>query len=184
MGTRNLTCVVEDGEFRVAQYGQSDGYPSYSGIKIKNFCEDKDKLNALKVHSNDVVFALNETMNKLIENSLWKEKYPQFHRNTGWEILELLAKEPLIIYSSLEFAADSLFCEWCYVIDFDKNTFEVYEGFNKEELTKEDRFYFLQKTMEEDGYYPVKLYNIYSLDDLPSDEDFLKHNPDTGSDGD
>lgn len=31
MGTRNLTCVVLDGEFKVAQYGQWDGYPEGSG---------------------------------------------------------------------------------------------------------------------------------------------------------
>ena len=28
MGTRNLTCVFKDGEYKVAQYGQWDGYPS------------------------------------------------------------------------------------------------------------------------------------------------------------
>jgi len=27
MGTRNLTCVMKDGQYKVAQYGQWDGYP-------------------------------------------------------------------------------------------------------------------------------------------------------------
>ena len=39
MGTRNLTCVVKNGEFVVAQYGQWDGYPDGNGFKILEFLE-------------------------------------------------------------------------------------------------------------------------------------------------
>lgn len=31
MGTRSLTCVVLDDQFKIAQYGQFDGYPSGQG---------------------------------------------------------------------------------------------------------------------------------------------------------
>ena len=34
MGTRHLTIVQKNGEYRVAQYGQFDGYPSYTGKKF------------------------------------------------------------------------------------------------------------------------------------------------------
>ena len=37
MGTRNLTCVIKDGKYRVAQYGQWDGYPEGQGMNILNF---------------------------------------------------------------------------------------------------------------------------------------------------
>lgn len=47
MGTRSLTCVTLDGEFKVAQYGQCDGYPSYTGIRILRFLRDTD-LDKLK----------------------------------------------------------------------------------------------------------------------------------------
>lgn len=30
-----------------------------------------------------------------------------------------------------EFMANSLFCEWAYIINFDTNSLEIYEGFNK-----------------------------------------------------
>ena len=30
------------------------------------------------------------------------------------------------------FAGDSLFCEWAYVLDLDKETLEIYHGFNKD----------------------------------------------------
>ena len=40
MGTRHLICVVKDGEFKVAQYGQWDGYFSGQGQNILNFLRD------------------------------------------------------------------------------------------------------------------------------------------------
>lgn len=72
---------------------------------------------------------------------------------------------PLV--SSLGFAADSLFCEWAYVVDLDKNTFEVYEGFNQRKLGEGQRFFFLQKTETE--YFPVRLKSKCSISELPTD---------------
>jgi len=40
MGTRNLTCVIKGGDFKVAQYGQWDGYPSGSGKDILEWLSD------------------------------------------------------------------------------------------------------------------------------------------------
>lgn len=42
MGTRNLTCVVSDGEYKVAQYGQWDGHPEGSGKFILKFLKEVD----------------------------------------------------------------------------------------------------------------------------------------------
>lgn len=69
------------------------------------------------------------------------------------------------LINSESFFGDSLFCEWAYVIDLDKNTFEVYRGANKKLLTEKDRFYYLQNPNEE--YKPVKLVAEYDLSDLP-----------------
>lgn len=38
MGTRGLTMVVSDGEYRIAQYGQWDHYPSGQGVTVLDFC--------------------------------------------------------------------------------------------------------------------------------------------------
>jgi hypothetical protein len=57
------------------------------------------------------------------------------------------------------------------VVDFDKNTFEVYRGFNQTELTPEDRFYSLSS--EDKDYQPVKMIQSFSLDNLPSDDEFI-----------
>ena len=42
MGTRNITSVILDGKQVVCQYGQWDGYPTYTGVKIMEFLRDRD----------------------------------------------------------------------------------------------------------------------------------------------
>jgi hypothetical protein len=75
----------------------------------------------------------------------------------------------------LDFAGDSLFCEWAYVVDFDENTFEVYKGFVKEPHEGE-RFSNMEyeKSHRESQYYPIKLKKKYDLNNLPTEEEFLK----------
>jgi len=106
--------------------------------------------------------------------SQFGNKYPLLSRDTGAGVLQLIYDGVSYeLNNSIDFANDSLFCEWAYVIDLDKNTFEVYEGFNKSSLFEEERFY--KKDDKGVGeYYPVKLKKLYSLDELPSEEDFLK----------
>ena len=40
MGTRNLTIVHKNGEYKVAQYGQWDGYPEGLGATLLNFLKN------------------------------------------------------------------------------------------------------------------------------------------------
>ena len=42
MGTRNITSVILDGKQVVCQYGQWDGYPTYTGATIMEFLRDRD----------------------------------------------------------------------------------------------------------------------------------------------
>jgi hypothetical protein len=118
-------------------------------------------------------------MNVRIRNGeagdLIKER-PELSRDTSEKVLGMIneSDDGLALKNDLEFAADSLFCEWAYVLDLDKGTFEVYEGFNKDKpLTPDDRFFFL-KDKEANGYYGVKLLKSYRLDDLPAVADFKK----------
>ncbi len=66
-----------------------------------------------------------------------------------------------------DFPADSLFCEWGYVINLDDGLFEVYEGFQK---TLHDSGRFASPTKADDSdYYPIKLVATFALDNLPDD---------------
>ncbi|BEQ16175.1 hypothetical protein [Desulfoferula mesophila] len=42
MGTKYLTCVVKAGEYKIAQFGRSDGYPQGAGTKILKFLKRVD----------------------------------------------------------------------------------------------------------------------------------------------
>lgn len=179
MGTRHLTCVVKDGDYKVAQYGQWDGYYSGQGSDILSFLRDK---------LNREVFLANlaqtfqpdegqiETMNASLKaaGKSVAVLYPSMSRDTGGGILELIqnASEPLPLSLDVEFAADSLFCEYAYVVDFDKGTFEVFEGFNQHPLAEGERFTFLNDKAKK-NYHPVRHVKTYQLDALPTDEAFL-----------
>lgn len=39
MGTRHLTVVVKNDKYKVAQYGQWDGYPSGAGANVIEFIQ-------------------------------------------------------------------------------------------------------------------------------------------------
>ena len=103
----------------------------------------------------------------------WEQFHPSLDRDKGCKILsDITFNGVQKVKNNVDFAGDSLFCEWAYVIDLDHNTFEIYKGFNKEKLTEKDRFYFLMKDGTE--YYPVKLVASYNLDNLPPEDVFLK----------
>lgn len=188
MGTRGLQVVVSGGEVKVANYNQWDSYPSGQGVDVLNFLRDKMKpvfaenVSKCSWITEEEMKALWKTVGEISEDGMvsievskkFSEKYPWLHRDCGSDIFDHIqnADGGLQTRDALSFAADSLFCEWAYVVDLDKQTFEVYQGFNKTPLTQEDRFFSLQK--EGCEYYPVKLVKSYSLSNLPDNDVFCK----------
>jgi hypothetical protein len=157
MGTRNLTVVKNKaGQTKIAQYGQWDGYPSYSGIQALEFLRNKDWQALLQSKLDLVEFVGDEevdTLYKQYESTDWENKdflnaYPGLHRDTGIGILAVVASAtaPIKSVDNTEFAKDELFCEGVYEVDFSTNKFiTVYDN----------------KVVE------------YDLDSLPSDSDYL-----------
>lgn len=195
MGTRNLTIVFMDGEYRVAQYGQWDGYPEGQGLTCLRFLRDqmnekdfREALSHIKYISGEKLHKMWEDYGMYEDGSIdvkdadrFRCTFPEFSRDTGAEILTMIYNNRITsncLEDSLTFASESLFCEWAYVVDFDKRTFEVYKGFNKTPLDKSDRFYFLRMYEDPDEYaggvyHGVKLVKEFDLDNLPDDETFL-----------
>jgi hypothetical protein len=196
MGTRGLNVIIVDGQVKVAQYNQWDSYPSGQGATVLDFLTKK-----MKPNFKEKVLAcswISEEKHKQMWTDLgadpnndfvscaiadeFTKRYLHLSRDCGAKIYELIqnSKNGLELQNQLEFAADSLFCEWCYVVDFDKGTFEVYKGFNTTRLAKTERFAYLNKNKRKAGlkkettYYPVKLVKVYKLDNLPKKKDFLK----------
>lgn len=182
MGTRNLTAVIYKGEPCIAQYGQWDGYPQGQGYTILDFLLSAD-LSVFKDKIEKYVSFIDEKKDKKylekIDNTKdWDKKYPYLSRDMGGKILDYVynLETKIKVFNKYDFASDSLFCEYAYVIDLDKNTFEVYQGFNHEPLTAKDRFFSMtdetsidkrSKDTGNDKYHPVKLLLSFNLKKLP-----------------
>lgn len=186
MGTRHLIVVQKDGEYKIAQYGQWDGYPEVQGVTVLRFISNlanqeslKASLIKIKAPSEDFLDSYNKNApewssdpdNRTEEQKAWFDKFAS--RNIGAEILSNVANSKLneiYLINKADFAGDSLFCEFAYVVDFDTETFEVFKGFNQSPLNEQDRFFSMKS---DHGYYPVKLCQKFKLDSLPSESEFL-----------
>lgn len=188
MGTRHFIGVQLDGEYKIAQYGQWDGYPSGQGLKVLHFiaglnldayADFVEKVRAARFLSKEDVEAINARIAAGEFPGGWQRTFPHLSRDAGADILGMVATAPagIALKDSRGFPADSLFCEYAYVIDLDARTLEVFEGFNKQPLAEGERFYgWVEKYPGEDcnaSYHPVRLVAKWPLGDLPSEEQFL-----------
>jgi hypothetical protein len=142
MGTRGLTKVIYEGETKVAQYGQWDHYPSGQGVAILSFLRGEGNLELLKKGIKNIKAISDKTLDKFVneftdnengfmtmdEAESFKDKYPSLSRDTGGEILSIIAnstnatnKIPLVL--NPEFENDDLFCEGVYTVDLDQSMF-------------------------------------------------------------
>lgn len=168
MGTRHLIAVYQNGVHKIAQYGQWDGYPAGQGRTVLEFLNDASAVDMLRNYwlKNCRFLSAAE-----LEKPVDLDMHPQLSRNLSADILNLAASvDRLALVDSLGFAADSLFCEWAYVIDFDTNVLEVYKGFNTTEAV--GRFKDMP-TEEDSEYKPVTLIQTYPLDKLPTVEQLV-----------
>lgn len=180
MGTRYLTAVYQDGEYKVAQFGAQDGYPRIGGAEVLRFARTIVESTAREAFQKKVRQCRWITAEDLeaigqAKGADWEMEHPELADSTDAGILEMIrnSESGLALEDDLEFAADSLFCEWAWVLDLDKGTFECYQGSNAETpLTEQDRFFFL-RDKEEHGYYGVRLAKAWDLTHLPSEKTFL-----------
>ena len=192
MGTRGLVAVCKNGEYKIAQYNQFDSYPSCLGVKILDFLKKiinnntltdfTKNLNLLKSVDDDEYRKLWEDLGiksnngfvSMEESEKFYNKYPYLERTSIMDLLDAIVKinGEIIIKKDIDFAKDSLFCEWGYVIDLDHRYLEIYKGFNKKKLYPEDRFYF--DGYFENEYYPIKFIARYDFDSLPKSNTLIE----------
>ena len=81
----------------------------------------------------------------------------------------------IYLYNDVDFAKDSLFCEWVYCINLQTNKLECFKGFNKYKEREYERFETTQEEIDENnGYCSIELIKEYDLDSLPNEDDFIK----------
>ena len=192
MGTRGLTMVVSKGKTRVAQYGQWDHYPSGQGrtaleflhnVDFKQFAKKLYRCKFVKRKKQKEINSFLESLGcangwmTMAQAEQYKNQFPYLSRDHGAGILELIMEsedKEIWLYDQTNFAADSLFCEYAYVIDLDKRTFEIYSGFNTSEVDPSERFSYLKGKNKENDYGVIRHMKTYSLDNLPTVEDYLE----------
>ena len=192
MGTRNLTMVISNGETKVAQYGQWDGYPSGQGahvlkfikkVSIKKFKEVLKRTKFVDKKQQKVIdkwfksIGCEDGWMTIDQSVLYHKKFPLLSRNNGAQVLFLLMKlsnDILWLQDSAGFAGDSLFCEWAYVLDLDKRVLEIYTGFNKSPVDENSRFGKLPES--DNDYAQVQLLVKYTFAELKkmTEKDFVK----------
>lgn len=204
------TKVAQYGQFD--GYPEGQGMTILNFLRRVNFKKFKTKVDGLRFATPEDEKELNDFLKSIGSENGWlnmeqaakyNEKYGWLARETAGQILTAVMGNPIreldfptnkrvgkkykvrFLQDGSKFAADSLFCEWAYVIDLDKGTFEVYKGFNKKPLGKDQRFRYMQDLnlhldKDKDGnfqpanYYPVRHLVTFKLKDLPNKETFLR----------
>lgn len=164
MGTRHLTAVKIDGEYKIAQYGQWNGYPDGQGVtvlefvhKLKNdgilqlFKKKLRKCRWITAEEEKDLFA--KINNGAFDN--WGKIYPQFHRDTGAEILDFVllnsAKE-IILANNFDFAFDHVWCEYIWCIDLDNNEFGLYAAVDENKALCPEVTWKIEEAPTKDGF--------------------------------
>mgnify|MGYP000253513718 CR=1 FL=1 len=190
MGTRHLICIVLDGEYKLAQYGQWDGYLEGQGTVIaKTLQADDFDLDALKRGARAAEVISYDVKKKVYReefgvdldvtdgivpfevSAAFRRKYEHLTRSHGAQVVRYLmtAANPQVQEPYLEFANDGLFCEWAYVLDLDREVVEVYRGFQKEPPAEDERFAKADQEPNDGGYYPVQLVAEATFTEFTSD---------------
>lgn len=140
MGTRHVVTVKSEGETKIAQYGQWDGYLTGQGQVIQEFLEKADlkkfqqKLRHLKTLSDEEVKDYwvicgaepGESLVSMEVASCFQNEHPGLSRDTGAEILQMVYEGKVTeVYLDEEFEKDTLFCEYAYKLDLDNKTISV-----------------------------------------------------------
>jgi len=211
MGTRGAYGVVINEREKIS-YSQYDSYPQGKGIDnlrwlrgeiesgnmelLRKLAQDCRVVSDAKKPTKEDIEHLAPLTNLSVSEETVEDWYC-LTRGAQGDIGALLGYGYML--DSHTFPLDSLFCEWAYIVDLDREVFEAYEGFQKEipkagrwagrPTPEEDRQNYLDhlewcadndrkpwlpKVAE---YKAVELVGSWPLDALPSDEEFLDLDP-------
>ena len=146
MSTRGLVGFVVDGQVK-ATYNHYDSYPEGLGEDVVSFVKDgwftREQVENLKLvdestpPTEEEKAALREYADTGVSTQSLDEWYVLL-RNTQGDLAAILESGYMI--DSEDFAADSLFCEWGYLINIDTDKVEVYTGFVTDKSALTGRF--------------------------------------------
>lgn len=166
MGTRHTIAVVVDGQERVLQYGQWDGYPSGQGLDVLAFAREMNRAGFTERvrRCREITPAELEEIGRAHLDD-WKDRYPWLSRDAGADILRHVASADDGLALKID-RAGVRHCEWGYVVDLDAGTLEVH-------TVHDDRLPSQPGRLSEHGDR-MRLVATYPLGELPTDAEFLE----------
>lgn len=172
MGTRGFMGFVVDGELK-GQYNHFDSYPAGLGEDVLDWISAVDEDTARQSVKNLAVISDEDAVPTQADFERFGAYWQNVSAGQDWYSLlrncqgnpdEVLASG--VILDGTNFPADSVFCEWGYVVDFDNRVLEVYKGFQK---APHDLGRFASMENNDPRYYPIALVGTFSFDELPED---------------
>jgi len=146
MGTRHTqTVIAKDGTKKIEQYGQWDGYPSGQGIDILNYLKTGD-LSKYQENLEKIPLITDKQVKDVNKDANWTKTYPYLSRDCGSDIHKMIEDGEVKFVKHCGEEAKG-WCEGFFTIDFSKNEFTSV-------------------------YYDESA--TFKLDELPSEEDYLK----------
>ena len=187
MGTRGVIGFFKDSKGKIT-YNHFDSYPDGVGVdileEIKGFSVEEikegfDNINLVdddkqptEKEIKDFSVYSNSSVGSQGMNNTEIKTYYQLLRNVQGTLKPYIKKEVNLMIDSESFLKDSLFCEWGYIINLDKEVLEVWEGFKE---TPQENRYKIDKGLNHEGnYFNCALIKEYPLNDLPTKKQFLK----------
>lgn len=173
MGTRGCYGFYKNGITK-ATYNHFDSYPSVLGESILDFAGNTSLKNMNKIF--DKIELVREDSIPTIEQiencqdftdlSVSSQNIINFYCLLRKAQGDLNAYKTNLKYmiDSKEFLGNSLFCEYAYIINLDKNVLEFYKGFNK--VPQNNRYSKFANSQENGGYCECKLLAEYPLTEI------------------
>lgn len=147
MGTRHFIGVKQNKEYKVAQYGQWDGYPENKGVRVLEIIK-KHRKQIEKILPKVRFFTEKEIED--VDEANWEETHPQLSRDMSVKVLEWILNQDENTDIYLRDRSDWLTeTAWAYIIDFDENKLNVYKSCDS-------------------------FICSFDLDNLPSNDEFIK----------
>jgi len=175
MGTRGCYGFRKDGKDKLT-YNHYDSYPSWLGKQVVEFARGTSTERMREIF--DSIILVDSDTKATPEQQEECKQFIDEHVSTGradeWYCLLRNAQGDLTAFrdKGLRYMVDdhlfmqnSLFCEWAYVIDLDREVLEVYRGFQK---TAHGGRY--QGEADDMGYYGVMQVAEFPLGDIPDVE--------------
>lgn len=195
MSTRGAVYITKGKDILAGTYNHYDSYPDGLGLDILRILTKENIANIRNNISKVVMHTRDEILEKCFNVAGGKEEYSKLSvdmRNNiyravcegmgiqeydGENLVQMIADgEAKEILGDKTFVADSVFCEYAYVIDLETNRFEVYYGFNKHPLKENARFKYLEDIQSKENktrrYYPCRIVVSFDLNNLPDKKEF------------